>query len=639
MKLVNRTRKTSREENASQIHVDVVRSYVMHHCENFSWAPRALGLLRSRNWATLLELASQINKDLICSATRDSSALTETQYGSAACFKAASQFVALISKYPYTAREIPGLDPDAAAKRNLLAAERRNMRLNKVFAAHTRRGSDRHWCIPFMRAELLGCLGESPPYEDILDRCDFSGGSTTQHHGSATHLAVKLMGESLQGRVEALNYFKLALWRNDQYRRLFLPEVNGIVSLDRTLFEAVIDRLFEECDHNNITAVPKNALCSRTIAMEPPVLNFLQKGADLVMRHLLKTHFRIDLSRQEPNQLLAYRGSVDELDPYVTIDVRDASNSVIRELVRALVPAKWYRFLDHIRSPNYNLDGVTTPYEMFCSMGNGFCFPLETMIFASVCKAAARYAGVRPDFRCYGDDIVVRQSLALVVIECLAACGFRTNISKTFVFGPFRESCGANWYDGQAVTPGYYKETITSVQALQALHNSLPYPDVQGCIWDLADRYFGGGAYVEDSRQFAWVSNQAFRTTLDVAMSRGRARWSRKFQKWDFWINGTVPIPDDAWDENMSLYYRDELVHTAVLRGSSPEAPFHLRRSTRPQTSWTCDLSSSLIEAFRRGADPKRAGTRQLDVISSVILRLHYRCVQTWWSRRIKAAT
>lgn len=643
MKLSNQTRKQdSRAGNASEIHVEVIRSYVMHHCEGFSWKDRALGLLRARAWTNLLMLSKEVNEKLLQANTFVECANTENEYGTAASFRAATQFVALISKYPYSSQEVPGLDPDAVAKRKFLAAERRNRRLNIVFAAHTSRGTDRHWVIPLVRKELHACLGDGPFYERIFEKCDFSGGASTQHHGKATHLAAKLMSDQIQGRVEALNYFKLALWRNEHYRRLFLPcdPVSGITSLDREVFEAVVDRLFKVCDHNNITAVPKNAESSRTIAMESMVLNFLQKGADLEMRALLKAHFHIDLTYQEPNQLLAFNGSVNPQgeDGYVTIDEKDASNSVIREFCRAVLPRKWYRFLDHIRSPYYILDGVVQPYEMFCSMGNGFCFPLETMIFAAICKSVARHYKQRPDFRCYGDDIVVRQSLALVTIEALNACGFRTNVQKTYITGPFRESCGANWYDGQDMTPGYYKEPITTVQQLHALHNSLPWPAVKQTIWGLAGKYFTRGYFVEDIPQYAWISNQAFKVPLDVAMANGKSRWSRDLHKWDFVIKGTIPIPDEDWASDVASHHRDDLVVTAALRGAAPEEPFHLRRATRSFTSWTCDLSESTIEAFRRGADSGRKLTRQLGVLESVISRLEYGFLQSYWPRRLTAA-
>lgn len=601
------SRPKGRRLDPRKIHLATIRSFVINYCSGFSWNKRADGATRAGDFPTLLNLANEVNIELIRSATRDES--RNTEYAGAAKYHAASQFVALVTKYQYPTGVIPGQDPKHAALENLLRAERRSRRLNTVFRAHNMRGTERHWSIPMIRKELHRVLGDVPPYERVFDQCDFSGGATVQHHGENTHLATKLGGDTIQGRASALNFFKIAVWRNWHYAEQFLPLTNvwddikgssyesndafpRIRSLDREAFERAIERRFEDVDYNKITTVPKNAMTERTIAMEPELNNFLQKGADLVLRDLIHAHYGIDLSQQEPNQILAWRGSLDNTsDPYATLDLKDASNSVLLEFVRAVLPPSWFRFLDAIRSPCYQLEGKLHAYEMFCSMGNGFCFPLETLIFAAICKVAAKYSKVKSDFRCYGDDIIIRQSQALLVTEILRVCGFRINIQKSYVFGPFRESCGANWYDGRAVTPGYYKTAVTTRDELYAIHNSLPWPEVQATIRG----FIPDGHVVEDIPYYAWVSNQAFKVPQDIAMSSKHARWDKKTQRWVYKILLGTPHPDKNWEREFEGNSPEDMRFTAVLRGSAAEAPFHLRHKTKYRSVFTDTLDARVI--------------------------------------------
>lgn len=602
---------------AEKIHLSVVREFVVQHCQGFSWSQKVLGALRARDFPTLLKVAGEVKEAYLSSAVYPSDEEPDTEYGSAAAFLAASQFVALVAKYQYRPGLIPGLDPDRAAKEDFLRSERRNRRLNIVFGTHLARRTERHWCIPLIRDEICRVLGRTPHYEEILRNSDFSAGASVMHHGSNTHLAKKLGADKFSGGGPAFSYFVAALWENSQYVRTFFPGHGVNWTVSHTAFENRIRSMYEEVDYNIVTVVPKTSAIGRTIAMEPEACNFLQKGVDLTMRQLLKRKMKIDLAHQEPNQLLAFQGSVTDLDPYVTIDVRGASNSVITQLVRSVVPPKWFRLLDRLRSPCFSLDGVVQPYEMFCSMGNGFCFPLETLIFAAICKAAARHVGHKPDFRCYGDDIVVRQSLALVVLECLRACGFRVNTSKTFIFGPFRESCGANWYGGQDVTPGNFETPVTTVAELHALHNSMhKWPKIQALLRSFApkDRCYmisREAANDPNGGPIPWVTNQAFIVPLDVAMSCRGTIWSSRYQTWDFRILVTMPQPDEDWVGILregAKPHADHFRLTAALRGSTDATqPFHHRRRTFSVRTMLLGTSEKLLcidELARRASQP-----------------------------------
>jgi len=577
------------KSTAAQIQLGVVRVFVTHYCGSMPWKDIALGALRARDYARLLALSNSISNDLICSCSLDET--HESTYRDVNAFALASQFVALVSKYQYSSGDIPGADPEARAIQDFLAAERRNTRLNKVFRAHLNRGTDRHWSIPLIRDVFCRVLGRTPHYEDIFSKCDFSGGASVGHSGELTHMAVKLCGEKLTGSFRALDYFIEAVRNNQHYAETFMRWGNGFCCFDHREMEEQIRSAHEDVDYNMVIVVPKKADIGRTIGKEPEIHNFLQKGIDLCMRRLLVRKLGIDLSDQSANQALSLIGSTETDDPYVTIDVRGASNSVLTELVRSVCPPRWFRLFDATRSHYYMIDGTVTPYQMFCSMGNGFCFPLESLLFASVCIAAARHMGVPPDYRVYGDDIIVRQSAALVVIEILAACGFRTNVQKTYVHGPFRESCGANWYSGQDVTPGYLKEPITTLGGLHSLHNALhKYPLVQEY---LRQQPIGDGYAVEDSPSWSWITDQAFRVPLDVAMRYNGTKFNRETRDFEFTVLLGVPVSDENWSmaNRMGAMPRDHLVLTAMLRGSTADAPFHYRRRTSYKAVKTTKMS------------------------------------------------
>lgn len=100
-------------------------------------------------------------------------------------------------------------------------------------------------------------------------------------------------------------------------------------------------------------------------------------------------------------------------------------------------------------------------------MGNGFTFPLETLLFYSLVRACC---GNEATVSVYGDDIICPVENIPLVFEVLQACGFLVNTSKSFWSGPFRESCGKDFLFGSDVRPLYVKRTLSAADAF-VLHN------------------------------------------------------------------------------------------------------------------------------------------------------------------------
>jgi hypothetical protein len=205
--------------------------------------------------------------------------------------------------------------------------------------------------------------------------------------------------------------------------------------------------------------VPKTSATSRMICIEPSLNMFYQLGLASILEARLKTYFSIDLSSQpQVNHSLGCLGSKD--DSLCTIDLSSASDSISLSLCEALLPKWFFELLLTLRSHTAEINGIKHPLFMVSTMGNGFTFPLQTIIFAAISKAITTVycRGDRRRFSVFGDDIICETYLSHNLIRFLRLLNFRINPSKTFSEGPFRESCGADWFYGQPVRPVFCKK-------------------------------------------------------------------------------------------------------------------------------------------------------------------------------------
>ena len=214
---------------------------------------------------------------------------------------------------------------------------------------------------------------------------------------------------------------------------------------------------------SKLTTVPKNQDVDRTIAVEPSGNMCLQLAAGMYLEESLR-RFGLDIRTQEArNKLLAQKAYSDGL---CTIDLKSASDLVSPALVRLLLPPVWYELLMRIRSPLATLpDGEVLELNMMSTMGNGFTFPLMTLIILSLLYAVRSRDPRNPtlyiDFNTlgvYGDDIIVKSTEFQDVVDILHGAGFIVNTDKSYATGPFYESCGGDYYKGEDVTPFYVTE-------------------------------------------------------------------------------------------------------------------------------------------------------------------------------------
>lgn len=233
---------------------------------------------------------------------------------------------------------------------------------------------------------------------------------------------------------------------------------------------------------NRFTTVPKDCEKDRGISIEPSVNLFYQLGFGKALRRELKkrTFHRVDLRHaQTIHRQVACEASIS--GDFATIDLKQASDTICKTLVKLLLPRQWFEPLNDLRSAFTIIQdgGVEKKVllEKFSSMGNGFTFELETVLFLAICCAVMRSEGLVPkpgvNVYTFGDDIIVPTSVATKVIAALRLFGLAVNEKKTFLDGPFRESCGGDFFNGVDVRPYFQKKSIYEPQHFIAMANGI----------------------------------------------------------------------------------------------------------------------------------------------------------------------
>jgi hypothetical protein len=223
---------------------------------------------------------------------------------------------------------------------------------------------------------------------------------------------------------------------------------------------------------NRIITVPKNYKTDRTIAIEPDMNMYVQKGIGAVMRQRLRLA-GCNLDDQTRNQRLAQIGSL--CGTLATIDLSMASDTVSRVLTSMMIREDWLLALEQVRSPFGVLpSGEKIFYQKFSSMGNDTTFPLESLIFYSLALAWCHIHGEEVSrVSVYGDDIILPSAVAESFSGLLSYCGFKVNSKKSYWAGPFRESCGKHYFQGHEISPFYVKTKVRHLTDLFLLHNNL----------------------------------------------------------------------------------------------------------------------------------------------------------------------
>ncbi len=232
---------------------------------------------------------------------------------------------------------------------------------------------------------------------------------------------------------------------------------------------------------SRLSFVPKTDSIARTICTEPSLNMFFQLGLKELIDIKLRRIYGIDMSIQpDRNRRLTRVGSLD--GSFSTIDLSSASDNFSLKLLRWLLKpnSTALNTIETLRTSHTLLpNGDRVELHMVSTMGNGFTFPLQTLLFSCAVAAVYRTFDIKlvntasqQNFGVFGDDIVVRTEVYERLCHLLGLLGFKVNGDKSFSKGFFRESCGHDYFLGRDVR-GVYIKDISSQQARYSAINRL----------------------------------------------------------------------------------------------------------------------------------------------------------------------
>lgn len=343
------------------------------------------------------------------------------------------------------------------------------------------------------RREVHRVLGKPP----VLLTPRFSGGSTLSDSGKRVTIPDKLTSEP--------TFYASGRGFNIDYHLNGTPFFLKPVSYRRG---------------NKFFTVPKDSQKDRGCCVEASLAVALQLDAGEAIVRRVEKAYQVDMA-QAPDYHKWLAQLASRLGTFATIDLSNASDTVARRLVELLLPDDWYAMLNSLRARTTAIEGKVVYLEKFSSMGNGFTFPLETLLFRTLCAAVGSHCA-----SVFGDDIIIETEHAKDLLAALRFFGFTPNAKKTFCEGPFRESCGGDYFEGQAVRPHFLKELPTEPQHWVALANGLRRADPNLRYAKAAWRF------CVDQLPTDWRNFTADQTLGDLAVYDPAAEPQLRFQAW-----------------------------------------------------------------------------------------------------------
>jgi hypothetical protein len=353
---------------------------------------------------------------------------------------------------------------------------------------------------------------------------------------------------------------------------------------------AVVKRSRRKEAVSRLLFVPKDSRGPRTISCEPKELMFVQQGVskNLMREAYYRSDGRINFVDQSINGQIALTSSRSE--EFATIDLQDASDRVTTRLVLSLFPSWAHRYLLALRSGSTSLpDGsIVNGLQKYAPMGSALCFPIESITFWALAVAAGVHSGMtvteaKASTYVYGDDIIIRPQVFEHLVRTFTRVRLKVNVGKSYVDGPFRESCGVDAWKGYNVTPFKIKKDIShrslsgtlaaAICEYSSKCFSLDLRETGKYLHDLVARQYGVIPYVRAPIGCLSVVDPL--TNLDL-IDQVNVKWStascRVFIKG--WVLETPkePLKLDGLSRLLRSYYGDWEEHdpsaVALLRGA-----------------------------------------------------------------------
>lgn len=331
----------------------------------------------------------------------------------------------------------------------------------------------------YIEEEISRILGDRPDLETLCANLRHGPGSTADKRGQRSILIEKFIPpisctKSSEKLLQSTIMFDRRWYRSIADAGCFNDHIEYI--------EPSCEDILREATCSSLEFVKKTSDIDRTITIEPTGNMYLQLGIDHLIRKSLKK-IGVDINTQEKNQYLARYAS--ESNELVTIDLSSASDSIALTWLN-FFPPKWCDLILTCRTHKTSVtdvrvcsDELILPLEKISSMGNGYTFSLETLIYTAIVSAVCRYHGYTLSscidmIAIYGDDIIVPKEIYGTLSYMLHRLGMRENMEKTFSHGPIRESCGMDYYLGKRID----RYTIKNIPAYDyevCIHHNLFY--------------------------------------------------------------------------------------------------------------------------------------------------------------------
>lgn len=551
------------------------------------------GIVRNRDVVALINLSQEWGLQSI-----------NLSSGNLAEIRAKYQISALLKKFPF---DDDCFDRRRTAIEKFLAAEEQCRKCNEILIPQLRRASepDTLAVMTYARGFISRVLGQIPNWDIVSKDCRHGPGATLSTSNGFVGTYHKFSNWPYDVSKAALPYAIKFIQQDERWLGALEDDYRKVMEIP---YHYILDwdtfwvNVFNVENTNSVTFVPKDVRTERTIAIEPTMNLLLQLGVDGLIRRNLKL-FGVDLDYgQEKNQELARIGSID--DSFATIDLASASDTVSIELCHYLLPPYWYSYLMALRSPFGDFEDKILTYSKISSMGNGFTFALESLIFTSVIYGVSKHflgESRYQHFAVYGDDLIVRTEIASAVVLFLRKVGFEVNLTKSFFKGPVRESCGADWLDGHPIRPVILDKPVTNCAELWALRNRLKYT---------LERYW----YIQDAQVVSlmdkWTpdallgivgppSLEEFSSYRHISHPFGRRRKPNSFS-WEIKYLQCLPVPQ----RGNKLFFRrlmnplrenDETPWLKKIQGGLKDVGGYYRVHSRKRMAW-CIATRTVCE-------------------------------------------
>lgn len=239
---------------------------------------------------------------------------------------------------------------------------------------------------------------------------------------------------------------------------------------------------YQETSSLALTLVPKTFKSLRAIMPNTTIGSYMSFGLGEMIRKRLQRKGYDIRTLQQRHRILASQGSVHT--KYTTTDLSSASDTISVALVKELFPSDWYEVLSKSRIGTVQLpDSTSIESQTFCTMGIGYTFPLQTLVFLSLLKAVEAtlyHRWNRRTISVYGDDMIYSSPMHTTVVRVFEQLGFCINVDKTFSTGHFRESCGGDYFHGVDVRP--FQPRNGSVSVSPKAYEAMLYKCVNGLL-------------------------------------------------------------------------------------------------------------------------------------------------------------